>query len=369
MMNSLRGKICIVAGAYPKYLIGGAGLQLFFLARELVKLGYEVHFTTLDYGQRTDDTTVDEGITIHKVKYKIPFLGFLFGLWRVLKNADAEIYLNRGLGYTMTTFLFAKLYGKKFVSSVSSSKDCTPYEISGSNFYGSLESLKYRVNQIGMCKADKIIVQAEYQKRLLNKNFNINNIMIVKNGHPVPTKLFPKENPPIVLWLASLKRLKQAEIFIKLAKQCGDLNCKFILAGRSSDRGYLGELLKQMQELSNIKYFGGVTSEEGNELIGRASVFVNTSKYEGFPNTLIQAWMRETPTVSLNVDPDDIIKKNKLGFHSGSFEQMVKDVRFLIENKEAREEMGGKARKYAIREHDIKKIVPKYIELFQGLKR
>ena len=367
-MNSLKGKICIVAGAYPKYHIGGAGLQLCSLAKEFVKLGYEVHFTTFDYGQNTDDITVDEGIIIHKVKYRIPFLGVLFSLWRVLKDADAEIYLNRGLGYTMTTFLFAKLYGKKFVSSVSSSKDCTPYEISGSNFYGSLESLKYRVNQIGMCKADKIVVQAKYQRELLDKNFDANSV-IVKNGHPVPTKLPQKENPPIVLWLASLKRLKQTEIFIKLAKYCQDLNCKFILAGRSSDKGYLEELLEQMEGLLNIEYVDGVTFEQSNELIGRASIFVNTSKYEGFPNTFIQAWMERTPTVSLNVDPDDVIKKNKLGFHSASLEQMIKDVRFLVENKELREEMGRNARKYAITQHDIKKIVPRYVELFQGLKR
>lgn len=368
MMNLLKEKICIVAGAYPKYLIGGAGLQLYFLAKEFVKLGYEVHFSTFDYGQSTDDITVDEGIIIHKVKYSIPFLGFLFSLWQVLKDSDAEIYLNRGFGYTMATFLFAKSHGKKFVYSVSSSKGCIPCKISGLNPYSFLETLRYRVNQIGMCKADRIIVQAEYQRELLDKNFNLNSI-IVRNGHPAPTKLSQKENPPIVLWLASLKRLKQAELFIELARQCENLDCRFILAGRPSNKGYLEELLEQMEGLPNIKYVGEITFEESNELIGHASVFVNMSKYEGFPNTFIQAWMRETPTVSLNVDPDDVIKKKKLGFHSGSFEQIVKDVKFLIRNREVREEMGRNARKYAVKEHDIKKVVPKYIELFESLKR
>ncbi|MBA7642336.1 hypothetical protein ES703_50026 [subsurface metagenome] len=137
------------------------------------------------------------------------------------------------------------------------------------------------------------------------------------------------------------------------------------MAGRPLDKAYLEELLEQMEGLPNIEYVGGVSFEESNELIGRASVFVNTSKYEGFPNTFIQAWMRETPTVSLNVDPDDVIKKNRLGFHSRSFEQMVKDVKFLIENKRIRQEMGRNARKCAIREHDIRKIVPEYIELIE----
>ncbi len=218
----------------------------------------------------------------------------------------------------------------------------------------------------GIKNANVIVVQTKEQKDSLAKNWGVEST-IIKNGHLIPTKLPQKENPPIVLWLASLKRPKQAEKFIKLARQCKELNCKFILAGRSLGKGYLEELLHQMQGLLNIEYVRGVTFEESNRLIGHASVFVNTSKYEGFPNTFIQAWMRETPTVSLNVDPDDVIKKNKLGFHSGAFEQMVKDVRFLIENKKVRQEMGRNARKYATEEHDINKTIPQYIKLFESL--
>ncbi len=221
-------KICLVTGAYPKYHIGGSELQLYCIARELVKLGYEVHFTTLDFGQKTNDVTVDEGIIIRKIKYKIPFLGFLFSLWRVLRDADADVYLNRALGYTMVTFLFTKLHKKKFIYSVSSFKNCIPCNISGLNLHSFLRVLRYRVNQIGMYKADKITVQSEYQKKLLYKSFGLHSILI-KNTHPVPTKSPQKENPSIVLWLASLKRLKRPEIFIELARQCEDLNCRFIL--------------------------------------------------------------------------------------------------------------------------------------------
>jgi len=122
-----------------------------------------------------------------------------------------------------------------------------------------------------------------------------------------------------------------------------------------------------MQGLPNIEYIGGLTFDESNELVGRASIVLNTSKYEGFPNTFIQAWMRETPTVSLNIDPDDVVKKNKLGFHSRSFEHMVKDTQFLIANKEAREEMGRNARRYAEKNHDISEIARSYDALFSRL--
>ena len=56
-------------------------------------------------------------------------------------------------------------------------------------------------------------------------------------------------------------------------------------------------------QLPNFEHIEDVQLEKSNELIARASVFVNTSLcYEGFPNTFIQAWMRKVPTVTLNFD-------------------------------------------------------------------
>ncbi len=180
--------------------------------------------------------------------------------------------------------------------------------------------------------------------------------------------------PVRVLWIANIKPFKQAELFVDLAYHFReDDSLSFIMIGRPAAGGYRARnyqagLEKQMQRLSNLEYKGELPIDEVDDLLGESHIFVNTSLYEGGPPiTFIQAWMREVPTVSLNVDPDDMIKKNQLGFHSGSFEQMVKDVRFLTENKKVREEMGRNARKYALREYDIKKIVPKYVELFEKI--
>jgi len=96
-------------------------------------------------------------------------------------------------------------------------------------------------------------------------------------------------------------------------------------------------------------------------------VFVSTSFEEGFPNTFIEAWINEVPVVSLYVDPDDIIKNNALGFHSGSFEKLVKDIKYLIENPQECRRMGKRARRYVKEYHNIEKNILEYEKIFRSL--
>jgi glycosyltransferase involved in cell wall biosynthesis len=215
----------------------------------------------------------------------------------------------------------------------------------------------------GIKNSDIIIAQTKYQQELIKQNFNRDSL-VVPNGLPVPIDRFKKENPPIVTWIANIKPLKKPEIFIKLAEECRDLNVKFVYAGRPSGSYYQNMLMKKTSKLSNLEYLGEIPFQETNELLCKSALLVNTSITEGFSNTFIQSWMRETPVITLNCDPDNIIKTQNIGFHSGSFRQLVKDVRYLIENQDVRKDMGKKAREYAINNHDIEKIGKKYIKVF-----
>jgi glycosyltransferase involved in cell wall biosynthesis len=191
---------------------------------------------------------------------------------------------------------------------------------------------------------------------------------VIPNGIPVPLQSFKKADPPIISWIANIKPLKQPELFIKLAEKCQDLNAQFIYAGRPGSGKFHRTLIEKTKKLINLQYIGEIPFEKTNELLSLSSIFVNTSlPIEGFPNTYIQAWLRETPVIALNFDPDDLLKRKKIGFHSKSFEQLVEDIRYLIDNEDERRKMGERARKYAIENHDINNIYKKYIELFHQL--
>ena len=134
------------------------------------------------------------------------------------------------------------------------------------------------------------------------------------------------------------------------------------LWGPSRDIHFYQKIQQEAKAIHNVEFIGQIPHSEIEKYYSKASIFVNTSNIEGFPNTFIEAWLFRMPVVSLEIDPDEVISKNNLGFHSKTFNQMVRDVKTLISNKNLREQMGTNGLYYVKREHNIKENVDLFIE-------
>ena len=67
-------------------------------------------------------------------------------------------------------------------------------------------------------------------------------------------------------------------------------------------------MLAAAARLPNVTMPGAVRYTDSGALVRpRASIFLNTSSIEGFPNTFLQAWIRGVPVVSF-FDPDGLIQ-------------------------------------------------------------
>ena len=171
--------------------------------------------------------------------------------------------------------------------------------------------------------------------------------------------------PIKIVWIANFKPLKQPEIFLELADHFkNNHDIKFIMIGRPDIGAWQKNVTDKMNRLSNLEYMGELSIDEVNMVLSGSHILVNTSQYEGFSNTFIQAWMRKVPVVALNSDPDDVIKTKEIGFHSKTFDQMVQDVRKLVENEKLREEMGERSQKYAFSTFSVANI-DKFINLIE----
>ncbi len=157
-------------------------------------------------------------------------------------------------------------------------------------------------------------------------------------------------------------------MFLRLAKELNNTNSKFIMVGRPEKSKYQKELFKKIKKVPNLKYYGETSYENVNKLLSKATVFVNTSlPREGFANTFIQSWMLKTPIVALSVDPDNTNVKEKIGFHSKNFNQLVKDVKLLITSENICKDMGKRAQAYANLTHDLSITSKKHLEIFEKL--
>jgi glycosyltransferase involved in cell wall biosynthesis len=372
-------KICFILGNYFKYYKGGAELQAYFISKILNEY-YKVHFIFVNppnYTSKNKIPKIDEGIVLHGMKrYHNKLFGRVFFLnfheiLNIIKKINPDIVYQRGGKPYLS--LLSKRWRKEYknlIFGISMDTNCSKTGILGFNkniFQYPSKIIDGFFTLTSLENANIIVAQTKFQQQLISRNFKKDSI-IIPNGHHVPSRQIKKFDPPIISWIANIKAWKQPEIFINLAEKCKNVKAHFIYAGRPANGEYQKILLRMTKKISNLTYLGEIPFEKTNQLLAQSSLFINTSlKKEGFPNTYIQSWMRETPVITLNFDPDNIIKNNNIGFHSKNFERLVKDTKFLIENPDKRKMMGKRARDYAVKNHDINLIGKRYLKLFENL--
>ena len=329
----------------------------------------------LDHGQQSIE--VRDGVKIIKsvrsnllgrkpgrllsMLYSYVVAPFLF--WRSLRRAGAGIYLQKMVGPSSAlAALFCLLKKRIFIYSVSSDIELEAEDLAGEGW------LARFLCQFAIKRANAIIAQTEYQRNLLKSKFNRDGLLI-KNMYPLPPEKPEKEKPPILLWVATIRERKQPEMFLDLARAIPEARFQMIGGPAPENPQYSEGIKRAAIVIPNLDFVGFVPYHKVEQYFDRASIFVNTSApdSEGFPNTFLQAWARYTPVVSLNCDPDEIICEKRLGFHSGTFEQAVNEVKLLLKNEKMRSEIGANGRKYVEEEHDIEKIISRYIGLFEQL--
>lgn len=360
-MTARRLKLCIVTPHQSKAQRGGAEYQMQCLVDALAQTGrYDVFYLA-----RHTDPQADEH------RYRIvnvagPAALFRFGyamdavpLYRALKQIGPDaIYQRVASGYTGISGLYARNHGTRLIWHVAHDTDVTPGErLDGRNPLRRF--LEERTLEYGIRSATHIVTQTHQQAALLKKNYGRAADAVIANFHPEPTEPPDKSGPLRVVWVANLKPWKQPDVFIRLARALSDRqDVRFTMIGAASqgsgDRAWMEALLGAIEATPNIDYLGELSQAETNRQLARSHLFVNTSLHEGFPNTFIQAWMREAPVVSLHVNPDAVLEREAVGFHAQTEANLAARVRALLDDASLRAAYADRARRHALRTHSLR---------------
>lgn len=355
----------VLSGAEGVRIVGGAEVQQCLLATELARRGHDVSMISVDFGQAEGERIEGvKSIKSHPLKAGIPGLRFLHprltGLWSAMKRADADIYYKRGAGSAIAIAgLFARRHGRHLVFGSSSDTDFDP---SLPRIPGARDRWLYRR---GLPYADAIVAQNERQVSDCRKHFGRDAAHINScYGHQGQ----PAEFDGVVLWAGNLRTVKRPELFLDLAQRLPQFRFRMVGAGDFHSAGRYEWLNERALKLGNVEMTGFVPFAEVERQFDGASLLVNTSSAEGFPNTFLQAWSRGMPTVSF-FEPGARVGTMRVGSSVPTLDAMVERVRQLKSDRGEWQVQGQHAAQYVRLHNSIRTVVDRYELVFDRLVR
>ena len=366
-------KVCFIApNAYPLLsgradipLIGGAELQVVLVARRLAARGRPVSMICLDFGQ--PEVIDADGIRVFRAYAPdegIPVLRFLWprltDVWSSLRQADADIYYQQTAGVlTGIMAAYCKRHGRKSVFASASNPDLFP----------DTPRIHYArdrwIYAYGLRRVDRIFVQNDEQARLCREHFGREPIL-VPNIYPMPTKAPIKSADSVILWVSTIRALKQPDLFLDLVEALPGQQFRMIGGPGDGESRLFESIASRASKLRNLEFVGFLPFEQVERHFDSAKIFVNTSSSEGFPNAFLQAWSRAIPSVSF-VDAGARLDGEVVGVQVSTLQEMVSAVAKLAADDGLRSTLGERCAAYVERCHSPDEIVPLYERVFADL--
>jgi len=376
-------KVCFISplgyGLYrPEsgYPFGGAEVQFFLLSRELsADEAFQVSvLTTVREApgvERQGALTVVRRQGLNRLGPRVgrtwwgslgaaPRYASAFrAMCSVLRAIDADVYVHGGAGVEVGAYaLICRLLRRRFAFVVTSSADLLK---PNGQVTGSLRWLF----PLGLRLADAVICRTQEQRTRLHDHYGLDGVLI-RTGHPTVKRT--GEHRSTVLWVGRTHPLKQPEMFLDLAERLPSERCVMVVMRHPAYQGLMTAVQKRAGKVANLTVHEDVPLSEVDQYFERAKLFINTSTYEGFPNTFVQAALHGTPILSWTVDPDRVLEQHGIGTcAAGSFERLVSAAGEICSSEELRAKMGNRGREYAATYHDLSRSAGEFKALVRSL--
>lgn len=337
---------------------GGGQIDLYLLAKELRRnKDYDVAMIFLDYGQSFEEHV--DGI--HLIKSYRPrkhgrrlrqFIVACFRLWGALRRADADIYFHEGAEFEIAiTRIFCFFKKRKYVFRCANIIDVDGRYYQKNPLHGLLFSF-------GLSNASAYIAQTKDQERLLK--IKGKHVSIIENMHPI--HLLPTTAGDRIAWIGRLTRVKRPDVFLRLAKAFPSLHFLMLGPVDAVDREYARDIQLQAQKIKNLQYIEKIPFQRTPEIFDRACLLVNTSEYEGFPLTFVQAMCQGIPILTMGIDPDRVVSKIA-GYVAHNENDLAKKLTKLL-SQNAWKKHSQASYEYAKNHFAPDIIIPKYESVF-----
>lgn len=386
-----KSTVCMICYKFPP-LYSGAAKQALRLCKELDKKGLAVFIVTANISKIKRKDNV-EGIEVYRLPVygnnRIQRLTFLIGLlFFLLKNCRRYDFVHiHGVNwYFIPGILLTKLLRKKSIIKTTLI-GCDDFDTIRRRKLGAIQKRLF-------LKADAIVSINRFLTTSLEKSSS--KVREIPNGVDT-NEFFPLKqieeniqvrklmgvplNSKIITYVGVLSYRKGIDLLIRawltVVQKCQ--NSKLLLIGPvESDNSELNEafiqsLYKQIN-LSNLNdkiLFLGYTQEVVRYLQA-SDIFVLPSRYEGMPNSLLEAMACGLACIAMNIPgTSDVITHGHDGllFNPEDADQLSEYLLKLIEDPDYTQRLGFQARNTILKKFSLDIAAEKYVQLYKTLSR
>jgi glycosyltransferase involved in cell wall biosynthesis len=343
--------------------VGGAEVQQTVLARLFAAHGYPVSMICLDYGQ--PERSVIDGVAVHKAyppSGGLPVLRFVHPritvMWRLLREVDADVYYCRAAGMLAGLVAeFGRRHGRRSIYAGASDMDFMRGE--GGQIRYARDRWLYRR---GLARVDRIVAQNEAQRETCRATYG-REAVVIPSCYQLPRQGgADPARADSVLWVGTIRAGKRPELFLELARRLPQR--RFVMVGgpaRGDVRLY-ERIRAEAARLPNLEFTGFLPLAQVEPRFDAACVFVNTSDFEGMPNTFLQAWARGVPT--LGTVPAAVAGHRQFG----DVQEGAREIEALLADTVRWQRASRACREYFERNHSGAETLARYARLFEGLR-
>jgi len=303
---------------------GGAELQIALLAKELASRGIETIIAAGDTGQ--PDGMLHDGVRIRNAgKFQT---GGLVDTLRALPHVASVINEERPdwvllLGWTTWLFILHMMkpalgFRLGFICGLDT-------EVNGG--FRRENPVRGLLFEHAMRRCDVRFAMTEDQRMLFHKNgmpcgFYRNLIL------PRAFERTSKKNIDL-LWVSRCQPIKRPHLFLDLARKLPEAKCRMVCP--REDAALWESVRSRAEAIPNLEFIERVPYHEIQAVYDSAKIFVNTSEWEGWPNSFIQSGLGEAALLSLDVNPDELFKRYALGrFCGGDPARMAEQAKSML---------------------------------------
>lgn len=336
---------------------GGINVQMYFWAKTFCQKGWTVYtFSERGYsGVLESINFISNKVNKFFLKLHLGIVQEIVSIFKGVIIRRPEVIIVRGAGRVLYPLsIICKLYKIKLVF----------FGASDVNFVlgrdGSGVSVKLYRNALK--RTPFIVAQNEFQQRMVEKNYGKKPIILFNLWN---AEDFEKSAKCVydAIWVSNLSPVKQAEIYLDLAKNLPKY--KFAIVGGVRNQDYYNRIEESAHSIENLDFLGYRNFDDISRLISSSKILICTSEHEGFPNTFLQAWAINVPVIS-TVNPSNVITTHNLGSYVDNIESLEQETRYLIENDDYRNKVSENISHYFSANHSCDEAFKKLMSYLYG---